>query len=566
MDRTIEEQLSVGFKSRIMRRSIYGTFCLLFFTFMLSAQPRIDLGFAVGGSNYLGDLVETSWPFLKETNPMFGMWSTYRIGKTGGLRLGAAYGKVSGDDQNFSDPVYSENRRFRFTTDLLELSLVGVWEPFGKRRYPSEVEFKKIFSPYIFGGIGVVRVMADPDFSDMPTNQEARYRERIQTDKRDLPENLIPTFPMGVGFKQDLSKRSVISVELGFRKAMTDYIDGISEAGNPGSGDWYVFGGTSLSFRIGEKDSDDDGIPDKEDACPVEPGNLSARGCPDQDGDGIEDLEDICPGIPGVYELSGCPDSDGDKVADRFDLCPDVPGKESTQGCPDLDGDGFRDDLDECPGEAGTKLLLGCPDCDGDGIGNASDECPTVAGTFEFNGCPFADADKDGVPDEDDRCPEVAGTVYNDGCPDTDNDWVVDIDDRCPETPGLRSNAGCPPLPEEAKTILEFATRNIKFETGSAKLKQASLKTLDEIAGIMEEYDYYQLTISGHTDSRGKDALNLKLSKERAEACFDYLVKQGVDPERMIHDGFGETQPIGDNRTAAGRQKNRRVTFDLSIE
>lgn len=523
----------------------------------------MDLGFAVGGSNYMGDLVETRIPFLEETNPMFGLWTSLRIGKTGGLRLGAAYGKVSGDDRNFSDPDIVRSRNFRFTSDLLEMSLVGMWEPFGKRRYPSEVEFKRIFSPYVFGGIGLVRILARPDFSQTPV--EERYRERVQADKRDLPDHLIPTFPVGFGFKQDLSKRSVLSLEFGVRKAGTDYVDGISQAGNPEIGDWYMFGGTSVSFRIGEKDSDDDGIPDKEDACPQEPGNLSAAGCPDQDGDGIEDLEDICPGIAGVYELSGCPDRDGDKVADRFDLCPDLPGKESTEGCPDLDGDGFRDDLDECPAEAGTKLLLGCPDCDGDGIANELDECPTVAGLFEFNGCPFADADKDGIADEDDRCPEVPGTAYHDGCPDTDNDWVSDADDRCPEIPGLRSNAGCPPLPEAAKTVLEFATRNIKFETGSAKLKSASLKTLNEIAEIMQEYDYYQLTISGHTDSRGKDALNLKLSKERAAACYKYLVEQGVDPEKMTHEGYGETLPIGDNGTAAGRQKNRRVTFELSI-
>lgn len=546
-----------------MRRSIYGVLFFLLTTLVLSAQPRFDLGFSVGGSNYLGDLVGTEMPILKETNPLFGMWWGYRIGKTGGLRLGATYGKVSGDDRNFSDPVYVENRNFRFTSDLFELSLVGMWEPLGKKRYPSQTEFKRIFSPYLFGGIGVVRVKANPDFSDTPTD---KLRERIQIDKRDSPNHLIPTFPVGVGFKQDLSKRSVLSFEFGIRRPSSDYIDGISVSGNPEGGDFYMFGSTSLSFRIGAKDSDDDGIPDKEDACPQEPGVLSARGCPDQDGDGIEDLEDICPGIPGVYELNGCPDSDGDMVADRFDLCPEIPGKESTQGCPDLDGDGFRDDLDECPAEAGTKLLLGCPDCDFDGIGNANDECPNTPGTFEFKGCPFSDKDKDGIPDEEDRCPELAGSFYDNGCPDTDGDRVVDIDDKCPQIAGLRSNSGCPPLPEEAKTVLEFATRNIKFETGSAKLKKASLKTLYEIAEIMETYDYYQLAIAGHTDSRGKDALNLKLSKERAKACFDYLVEQGADPARMNHEGYGETQPIGDNRTAAGRQMNRRVTFDLFLE
>lgn len=545
-----------------MRRSVYSAFFFLL-AWWVSAQPRFEVGFAVGGSNYLGDLVETPYPVLSETNPMFGIWSNYRIGKTGGLRMGVAYGGLSGDDRNASNPAFTETRNFRFTTDLWHLSLVGTWEPFGKRRYPSETEFKRIFSPYVFAGIAMMRALAHPDFSDTPSD---RYRERIQIDKRDLPNHVVPAFPVGVGFKQDLSKRSVLAVEFGIHRSSTDYLDGVSEAGNPETGDWYLFGGTSLAFRLGEKDSDDDGIPDKEDACPQEPGNLSARGCPDQDGDGIEDLEDICPGIPGVFELGGCPDSDGDHVADRYDLCPTVPGTEATQGCPDLDADGFRDDLDECPGEAGSKLLLGCPDCDLDGIANAQDECPTVAGFFEFNGCPFADKDKDGVPDDQDRCPELAGSPAQQGCPDTDADGVVDLDDKCPDLAGVRSNSGCPVLPEKAQTLLEFASRNIKFETGSAKVKSTSFKTLDEIADIMKEYPYYSLSIAGHTDSRGKDSLNLKLSQDRAKACFDYLVEQGIDGERMSHDGFGETQPIGDNRTAAGRQLNRRVAFELYLK
>lgn len=546
-----------------MRRSIYVAILLLLAAKYLPAQPRIELGFSFGGSNYLGDLVETRWPEWKENHAMYGVWTNYRIAKRGGIRLGFAYAALSGDDANFSDPTYVRSRNFRFTTDLAELSLTGSWEPFARRRYPSEVEFKKILSPYLFGGIALVRAMAKADFSDTPTD---RYRERIQIDKRDLPGGPVVSFPMGVGVKQDLGKRTVLSLELGFRKSASDYIDGISEAGNPAGGDWYVFGLTSLSFRLGEKDSDGDGIPDKEDNCPQEAGQLSARGCPDQDGDGIEDLEDICPEQAGVYELSGCPDSDGDKVADRFDLCPDVAGTEATEGCPDLDGDGFRDDLDECPAQAGTKLLLGCPDCDGDGIPNEKDYCPTVPGKFEFDGCPYADRDHDGVPDEEDRCPDIPGLPGLDGCFDTDEDGIADIDDKCPQLAGVRSNAGCPPLPEKARSLLEFATRNIKFETGSAKLKAESLKTLEEIAEVMQEYDYYHLSISGHTDSRGKDELNLKLSKERANACFDYLVEKGVDPARMVHEGYGETKPIGDNRTAAGRQLNRRVAFELFLK
>jgi len=92
--------------------------------------------------------------------------------------------------------------------------------------------------------------------------------------------------------------------------------------------------GLNLTFGKNEKDRDKDGIIDKKDECPDDPGPEQYNGCPDRDGDGIIDIKDDCPDDPGPAIYRGCPDRDGDKVIDKEDKCPDVPGSVDNHGCP----------------------------------------------------------------------------------------------------------------------------------------------------------------------------------------------------------------------------------------
>jgi OOP family OmpA-OmpF porin len=114
----------------------------------------------------------------------------------------------------------------------------------------------------------------------------------------------------------------------------------------------------------------------------------------------------------------GAKDTDGDGVYDKDDACPEVAGLKQFNGCPDTDSDGITDASDKCPTVAGTAEFQGCPDTDGDGVTDASDKCPTVAGPASNGGCPELDADKDGVLDKDDACPTVPGPASNKGCPE----------------------------------------------------------------------------------------------------------------------------------------------------
>jgi OOP family OmpA-OmpF porin len=247
----------------------------------------------------------------------------------------------------------------------------------------------------------------------------------------------------------------------------------------------------------------------------------------------------------------------------------------------DTDGDGILDAVDECPKEPedkdGFKDKDGCPDPDndGDGILDGDDACPIVAedadGFDDKDGCPEDDNDQDGLADAIDQCPNEAedkdGFEDDDGCPDKDNDGdkVVDFptpDDKCPnefaETPD-----GCPQkyqLIVVTKDKIELK-QTIYFAYRKADIKPVSFPLLDEVAQAMQDNPTIRVRIEGHTDSKGPDAFNLKLSQKRAESVRTYLAGKGVAADRMEPKGFGETVPIADNRTTAGRDQNRRVEF-----
>jgi outer membrane protein OmpA-like peptidoglycan-associated protein len=134
--------------------------------------------------------------------------------------------------------------------------------------------------------------------------------------------------------------------------------------------------------------------------------------------------------------------------------------------------------------------------------------------------------------------------------------------DRCPTTPaGVSVNPdGCPkaaPLFPEARDTLVL--EGVHFATAKAVLTNDSRTILDIVARSLADWPEVRVEIGGHTDSRGADAYNLKLSQERADAVRAYLIERGVAPERLTAKGYGEANPIADNGSEAGRSKNRRV-------
>lgn len=205
-------------------------------------------------------------------------------------------------------------------------------------------------------------------------------------------------------------------------------------------------------------------------------------------------------------------------------------------------------------------------DTDKDGVIDSLDKCPDTPGLAKYEGCPVPDSDKDGINDEEDKCPNQPGVARYQGCPvpDTDKDGINDEEDKCPSEAGPASNKGCPEIREEVLKKVSYAAQNIYFATGKATLLSKSFKGLDEVAQVLKDEAELKLSIDGHTDDVGADDFNQKLSESRAAAVKAYLVKKGVDAGRIVSAGFGESQPVADNKTASGRQQNRRVELKLN--
>ncbi len=236
-------------------------------------------------------------------------------------------------------------------------------------------------------------------------------------------------------------------------------------------------------------------------------------------------------------------------------------GKKAAPMPMDSDGDGVPDADDRCPNTPPGAIVdaTGCElDSDGDGVSDRLDQCPgTPAGTrVDAVGCPF-DSDGDGVSDDEDRCPDTPrGTLVGpDGCPlDSDRDGVPDARDECPGTrAGVRVDfRGC-----EIVDVIELP--GVNFQTNSNILTPDSVGTLDGAVSTLRRYPELRVECAGHTDSRGAADYNQGLSQRRAEAVCDYLTSQGIASNRLSERGYGESEPIADNETAAGRAANRRV-------
>lgn len=276
-------------------------------------------------------------------------------------------------------------------------------------------------------------------------------------------------------------------------------------------------------------------------------------------------------------------DTDGDGVPDKLDKCPDTKlgCQVDANGCPiDGDGDGVCDGIDQCPNtpHGATVDARGCPsDADHDGVFDGIDQCPgtTKGCTVDARGCTI-DSDGDGVCDGLDNCPNtVTGCKVDEhGCPiDSDGDGVCDGMDKCPNTPAnskIDVN-GCPVQTEVQIRETELLDtglirlHDINFETAKATLLPESLPRLDIVGQVLSKWPQLRIEIGGHCDSRGSDAYNLGLSRRRAASVRTYLLAHfpHLDSGQLSSHGYGESQPLVPNTSAAGMAMNRRVEFKV---
>jgi len=167
--------------------------------------------------------------------------------------------------------------------------------------------------------------------------------------------------------------------------------------------------------------------------------------------------------------------------------------------------------------------------------------------------------------------------------PDSDGDGVPDDLDRCPDTPAGTAvdSSGCPlPVAEPAKACDApkageamdisgcasgdvIVLHGVTFEFDQARLTPNARVILDGVADALKAAPQIRVEVGGHTDSRGSDSYNLRLSQARAEAVVQYLVGKEIDAARLSSAGYGESKPVSDNATDEGRELNRRVELKV---
>jgi len=208
-------------------------------------------------------------------------------------------------------------------------------------------------------------------------------------------------------------------------------------------------------------------------------------------------------------------------------------------------------------------------DSDGDGVADSADRCSgTVPGVaVDAYGCSSSqlDADGDGVNNIADRCPNTpsGSSVDGNGCAasqkDSDNDGVTDDRDRCANTPaGTRvDGSGCPVIFEESKTAVVL--EGVNFDLGKATLLPEARTVLDQVAASLVANPDVRVEVAGYTDNTGSNAVNVKLSNDRAGAVRAYLIERGVSAGQLEAKGYGPAKPVASNDTKEGRAQNRRV-------
>lgn len=480
-----------------------------------------------------GDLAGPDFKSVTDINPAYGLMARKYFHSNLAFRVNLLHTRLSASDGK-DDQLAS--RGFSTETPLTELSIDFELDILGHNRNKKKGD-KLHVSPYLLLGMGIAFTNPKTDYGDI---DNGNGNGDLPLDEYLAVSGTRFALPIGAGLRFTVSRKLAFAVEVASRATFSDYLDGVSQSANPDRKDWYGFGSVQAFYR------------------------LSA---PDRDEDGVADAKDLCPDIAGTKKASGCPDRDDDGIGNKFDICPDIPGIPAFEGCPDSDEDGIKDSEDGCPTMAGPKNTKGCPDTDGDGIADILDDCPELAGPSKNQGCPSDDLDKDGINNNLDDCPDLPGPAANDGCPypDVDGDGVADLEDKCPDSKGTAENGGCPEIEisKDWQYLLDFASRNVRFAIGSHSLMPSSFGVLDGVARVMKQYPDYRLKIESYTDDLGTTAFNKDLSDRRAQACFQYLLIEGVAAERMKTIGYGEAYPIATNMTEKGRALNRRVEFTL---
>ena len=417
--------------------------------------------------------------------------------------IGAALGRVAG-------PEYS--------TTIVPIDYRFVVSPFS---------FEK-WNPYLYAGAGVLHY----DVEQIPSNAAPDAKLKGWTG----------IIPAGVGLQFRLDDRISFEMSGGFNYSFTDELNAVKEGSNPLPGGptkdayWTYLLGLTVSGESGDADPDHDGLTNREEKQLGTNPKVA-----DTDGDGLSDGDEV-----NKYHTNPLKaDSDGDGLSDGDEVM-----KYQTDPMKgDTDGDGLSDG-DEVMKYHTDPLKA---DSDGDGL-NDGDE------VMKYHTDPLkADTDGDGLNDGD----EVMKYHTDPLKADTDGGSVNDGTEVARGTDPLNPADDVPAKKEELNVEVGKAIvlEGIVFATGKADITPESEPLLDKAYNTLAQNPDITVEIQGYTDNVGKKAANMKLSQSRADAVKGWLVQKGIAADRVTAKGYGPEKPVADNKTAEGRQKNRRIEF-----
>jgi len=439
------------------------------------------------------------------------------------FELGAGYGILAGEDpfNNY------------WKTRIIPADLRFLISPFNS----------KLVNPYIYGGIGYLKW----DIQDKPI-----YPTPAPT--KDNGGDLFA--PIGGGFEVKLSNSFLLDISAGYSFTFTDdlnyYNNKDSKTKGANDGYWAFGVGIIYSGESGSSDADADGLTrDQELKLGTNPDIA------DSDNDGIIDGLEI-----NQYNTDPLKkDSDNDGLDDKAEL------KEysTNPNSKDTDKDNLSDG-DEI-NKYNTDPLR--TDSDFDGLSDDSELFVTKTNPSK------SDTDNDGLNDGE----EVERYKTSPNNPDTDGDGLSDGDEvlKHNTNPLLKDTDGgsiddkkeieqnTNPLNPEDDIVLDITApivlEGVTFATNSAELTPESEKMLMKVLSTLNAYPDIKVEIRGYTDNVGNASSNLQLSQRRANAVRYWLIAKGIAPNRVIARGYGEQNPIADNKTKEGRRLNRRIEF-----
>ncbi len=417
------------------------------------------------------------------------------------LDIGAGYGSFAGLD---FDRAY-------YRTEIIPVDarlLFNFWS-------------NETWSPYIYAGVGAMNYRV------------TSFPASVSPKPVDADNGLTEFIPAGIGTEFSLADNIALDLNVGVSYTGTDNLNYYIK-GDPK--DAYYTGGLAFVFGpgAGSLDADNDGLKNKEEKeLGTDPHN------PDTDGDGLSDGDEVL-----KYHTDPLKkDSDGDGLTDGEEVLK----YHTDPNKMDSDGDGLSDG-DEVLKYHTDPLKV---DTDGDGLSDGDE-------ILKYHTDPLKiDTDGDKLTDGD----EVLKYHTDPNKQDTDGGSVDDGVEVARGTDPLNPNDDIKKeeiVVEKGKSIV---LEGVIFETNKSEILPESEQVLEKAYNTLNQNPDVTVEIRGYTDNTGKKAKNMKLSENRANAVKDYLVKKGIAPDRITTKGYGPSNPVADNTTKEGKQKNRRIEF-----